>query len=212
MGKHWFSQGILDEVILKRSYDVYREKLDAGECLVPLVKENYQGKISNDWTPYQGKKWSDAAKTCLTLETINRLEVALHRLPAGFVLHPAVERLMAERQKMTQGDLPMNWGYAETLAYASLLDEGYGVRLTGQDVGRGTFAHRHAVLHDYKTGKECIPLAQLVKNKEKAWQSQTHYYPKKRCLLLNMAMLARRLRPWCCGKHNLVILQMGRKW
>jgi 2-oxoglutarate dehydrogenase E1 component len=72
-----------------------------------------------------------------------------------------VQRLLGERNKMTAGELPMNWGYAEIMAYASLVQEGYGIRLSGQDCGRGTFAHRHAVLHDVENGDVFTPLEQI---------------------------------------------------
>ena len=78
--------------------------------------------------------------------------------------------MMDARQKMTEGELPFNWGYAETLAYATLLDEGYPIRLCGQDAGRGTFAHRHAVLHDQKSDAIYIPLSHI------AQRSSTNQY------------------------------------
>ena len=74
-------------------------------------------------------------------------------VPEGFKLHPRVEKVIADRRAMGEGKLPLDWGMGETLAYATLLDDGYGVRLSGEDVGRGTFSHRHAVLHDQNREK-----------------------------------------------------------
>jgi 2-oxoglutarate dehydrogenase E1 component len=87
------------------------------------------------------------------LKTLKALSKRLAQLPEGFKVHPRVERVLADRKAMGEGKLPLDWGMGETLAYATLLDDGYGVRLSGQDVGRGTFAHRHAVLHDQNREK-----------------------------------------------------------
>ena len=125
---------------------------------------DYEGKISIDWSPYLNAKWTDKVDTTISKETLERLSQEIHRLPEGFELHPVVKRLLTEREKMTAGELDMNWGYAETLAYASLLDESFGVRLSGQDSGRGTFAHRHAVLHDIQTGATYVPLEKTARD------------------------------------------------
>jgi 2-oxoglutarate dehydrogenase E1 component len=80
------------------------------------------------------------------------------RVPEGFELHPRVEKVWEERRKMAQGDQLANWGFAENLAYATLVDAGIPVRLSGQDCGRGTFFHRHAKVHDQRTGEAYTPL------------------------------------------------------
>lgn len=138
--------------------EAYRNKLDTGEAVVDTVRGNYEGKIAVDWTPYINAKWNDKVDTTVSEATLQKLSNQLLTLPKGFELHAVVKRLLAEREKMTTGEIPMNWGYAETMAYASLLNQGYGVRLSGQDSGRGTFAHRHAVLHDAQTGEVFVPL------------------------------------------------------
>ena len=140
----------------------YRDTLDKGEAVVDVVHGEFDGKIAVDWTPYIHAKWNDKVDTTISETTLQALSSQLQALPKGFELHPVVKRLMAEREKMTTGELPMNWGYAETMAYASLLHEGYGVRLSGQDCGRGTFAHRHAVLHDANNGDVCVPLESVA--------------------------------------------------
>ena len=98
--------------------------------------------------PFVGAKWTDAADTHVPLAQLQRLAERLTTLPEGFKVHPTVERLIAARKQMGEGKLAVDWGMAETLSYASLVANGYNVRLSGQDSGRGTFAHRHAVLHD----------------------------------------------------------------
>jgi 2-oxoglutarate dehydrogenase E1 component len=140
----------------------YRNKLDKGEPVVDIERRPYEGRISIDWTPYINGSWTEKVDTTVSLEKLQNLSQQLQILPEGFVLHPVVKRLMDERSKMVFDEYPINWGCAEIMAYASLLDEGYGVRLSGQDSGRGTFAHRHAVLHDLETGDTFVPLEHVV--------------------------------------------------
>jgi 2-oxoglutarate dehydrogenase E1 component len=161
-GQELLAQGLVDEQAARTGYERYREKLDAGEPVVDLHHGPYPGKKANDWTPYMGVNWDVPVTTSLPLTKIQSLSQELQKLPQNFQLHPAIDRLMKEREKMTLGELPMNWGYAETLAYASLLKEGFSVRLSGEDAGRGTFAHRHAQLHDYATGQIYEPLAHVA--------------------------------------------------
>jgi 2-oxoglutarate dehydrogenase E1 component len=157
-------EGILTKKQEEGLIEAYRDGLDQGKAVVNVLHENYEGKKSIDWEPYLRAKWTDKADTTISKADIIKLSKELLSVPTGFTLHPVVQRLLADREKMTLGEIPMNWGYAETMAYASLLEEGYGVRLSGQDCGRGTFAHRHAVLHDIETGDVAIPLEKLNSN------------------------------------------------
>ena len=154
--------GVTTEDNVNRLIEDYRNKLDKGEPVVDTVHGDYEGKIAVDWTPYIHAKWTDKVDTTVSDATLKKLSHALTTLPAGFEVSPVVKRLLLEREKMAAGEIPINWGYAETMAYATLLREGYGVRLSGQDCGRGTFAHRHAVLHDAQSGEILIPLEKLA--------------------------------------------------
>ncbi|MBA2657570.1 MAG: 2-oxoglutarate dehydrogenase E1 component [Tatlockia sp.] len=145
----------------------YRNRLDKGQAVVDVVHGDYEGKISEDWAPYINAKWTDKVNTSISLSLMKELAKKLSDLPQGFQLHPVVKRVLGDREKMTSGELAINWGYAETLAYATLLNEGYGVRLSGQDSGRGTFAHRHAVLHEMETAETYIPLEKTGANPQK---------------------------------------------
>lgn len=165
--KELIEEKLITQEQVEQRIEHYRNTLDKGLPVVNIVQENFDGKFSTDWTPYINAKWTDKVDTSISLDTIESLSAKLHSLPEGFELHPVVKKLMDDREKMSQGDLPMNWGYAETMAYASLLNEGYGVRLSGQDSGRGTFAHRHAVLHDIETGNVFIPLEKTAINRLK---------------------------------------------
>ncbi|MDP3704718.1 MAG: 2-oxoglutarate dehydrogenase E1 component [Legionellaceae bacterium] len=155
--------GILTATQVNELIESYRDKLDKGQTIVGTLQgTDYKRKLATDWTPYIQAKWTDAVNTTVSVELIQKLSKQLLTLPAHFDLHPVVRRLFDEREKMSAGEIPMNWGFAETMAYATLSHEGYEVRLSGQDCGRGTFAHRHAVLHDQTTGEKYIPLEQVA--------------------------------------------------
>ncbi len=144
--------------------DAYRDALDHGESVVASLQTNYNRPQAPDWTPYFNAQWTEAVSTAVDKKTLQTAAKKLLQLPDGFQLHPVVKRLLDERAKMSSGELPMNWGFAETLAYATILQDGHEVRLSGQDCGRGTFAHRHAVLHDQHTGQTFTPLEQFAAN------------------------------------------------
>jgi len=141
----------------------YRDELDAGHCVVPKIIDN--GKMVYpfhiDWHPYMNSSRETLAETRISMEDVRKLSAGLEHMPEGFELQPRVEKIMADRHKMTAGALQLDWGYAETMAYASLVNEGYAVRLSGQDCGRGTFFHRHSVWHNQIDGRAYVPLRNL---------------------------------------------------
>jgi 2-oxoglutarate dehydrogenase E1 component len=114
-----------------------------------------------NYEPYRHATWRDDVDTSISIELIEQLTTKLVTVPDNFELHRAVKRINADRKAMGLGEKPLDWGYAENLAYASLLSAGCGVRISGQDSGRGTFFHRHAVIHDQKTGDTFLPLQNL---------------------------------------------------
>lgn len=140
--------------------DGYRQQLDSGRIVADLADNPLIPSV--DWSKYLDADSASKPVRALARETLNRLAYAVAHVPAGVVLHPRVARVYEDRAKMASGELPMDWGFAENLAYAALLAEGYKLRLVGQDSGRGTFFHRHAVLHDQKTGEAHMPLRALV--------------------------------------------------
>jgi 2-oxoglutarate dehydrogenase E1 component len=155
-------EGLITADVVATLITDYRDKLDQGKNEVETVHGTFEGKIAIDWTPYGAAKWTDAADTTVNLATLQQISHELCVMPEGFELHPVVQRLLADREKMAADEILMNWGFAETMAYATLLREGHSVRLSGQDCGRGTFAHRHAELHCQKTGDLYIPLEQMA--------------------------------------------------
>ena len=140
----------------------YRAAMDRGQHTNKTVLSNYKPPFTIDWSPYVGRHWADNVETSVPLSTLRELSVKLTTVPEGFKLHSRTEKVMADRRAMGEGKMPLDWGMGETLAYATLLNDGYGVRLSGEDIGRGTFSHRHSVLHDqnrdrWDTG-EYVPL------------------------------------------------------
>jgi 2-oxoglutarate dehydrogenase E1 component len=162
------AQGVVPAEEPERLIKDYRQALDEGRQTSSPVLSNFQRKYAVDWTPFLGAKWTDAADTAVPVKELERLAARLTTAPEGFKLHPSVERVMNARREMGQGKQMLDWGMAENLAYATLLVSGYGVRLSGQDSGRGTFAHRHAVLHDQNRERwdmgTYVPLQNLQEN------------------------------------------------
>jgi 2-oxoglutarate dehydrogenase E1 component len=131
----------------------YRAAMDKGLHTNTTILANYKAPLTIDWSPYRNRAWTERADTAVPLATLRALATKVTEVPDSFKPHPRVARVLADRRAMGEGKLPLDWGMGETLAYAALLRDGYGVRLSGQDVGRGTFSHRHAVLHDQNREK-----------------------------------------------------------
>jgi 2-oxoglutarate dehydrogenase E1 component len=139
----------------------YRKGLDEGRPQAKASLGMIGNKYTVDWSRYQLNDWTERAQSGLDPERLLRLGARIVDVPADWKLHPRVEQVYANRRKMLAGEMPLDWGCAETLAYAAILDDGHAVRLTGQDAGRGTFFHRHAVLHHQDTGDRYVPLTRI---------------------------------------------------
>jgi 2-oxoglutarate dehydrogenase E1 component len=164
-GDRLVAEGVLGADAVKGLMDAYRDRLDAGEVTteVAAVKAD---ELSIAWSKFLKGKLSDPVDTRFERAKLDRLASAINTIPANIVLHPRVAKIYEDRRKMAAGEVSGDWGFAENLAYATLLEEGYKLRLVGQDSGRGTFFHRHAILHDQKTDEYYLPLRQLVQNPE----------------------------------------------
>ncbi len=161
------SAGVIPADGGKALADQYRGKLDSGEYTTELAKQKGD-ELAIDWSRYLTGKLSDTVDTTVKRANLDSLAKIINTIPAGVSLHPRVAKIYEDRVKMAAGELPGDWGFAENLAYATLLAEGNGLRLVGQDAGRGTFFHRHAILHDQKTDSYFLPLRQLVEAPEQA--------------------------------------------
>ncbi|WFB34889.1 2-oxoglutarate dehydrogenase E1 component [Kiritimatiellota bacterium B12222] len=160
------SDGVIEASEFKQLQQNYREALDEGSQVAPnVVPRNLHTKYYTAWQPYLNGHWDDETETGVSVRKLKRLGLDACRLPIDFSLHPAVRKLMDDRQTMIKGEAPLDWGCAETLAYTTLLDNGFRVRISGQDSGRGTFFHRHAAVHDYRNGNRYVPLQHFAENR-----------------------------------------------
>jgi 2-oxoglutarate dehydrogenase E1 component len=158
---------IRDKVLTQEQCDTMahsvRKILESGACVVPHKLPESQADQSTHvkWEKYLADSILADVDTTVPLSVIREVGGVLSQLPENFQLHPRVEKIVSDRLKMTAGALAIDWGYAELMAYGTLLLDGFSVRLSGQDSGRGTFFHRHAVLHNQLDGSSYEPLRAL---------------------------------------------------
>ncbi len=152
-GEKLVAQGVLPADGPDAMVKEYRAAMDAGKHTVDPVLTNYKSKYAVDWTPFLNRKWTDAADTALPLAEVRRLAERITTLPPTLKPHALVAKVIADRAAMGRGEINVDWGMGEHLAFASLVASGYPVRLSGEDCGRGTFTHRHSVLHDQNREK-----------------------------------------------------------
>jgi 2-oxoglutarate dehydrogenase E1 component len=151
-------RGLIDEQRAQAMMDDYREHLDRGDQVADVETEPRTNEYAAKWHNFDHVDEPCDVDTSISLGRIQSLSDALTTLPPEFKLHNRVKRIYEDRKKMAAGEIPMDWGFAENLAYASLVEEGSKLRLVGQDSGRGTFFHRHAVLHNQLDGSTYTPL------------------------------------------------------
>lgn len=169
-----YARRLIQEALLSEQEDAewvehYRQALEQNQPLVSSLVSEPNKELFVDWSPYLNHRWDVAADTRVSMSELKTLSERMGDTPAGFSVHRVVRKLLDDRLKMGAGAQEVNWGFAEIMAYASLLQAGYPVRLTGQDVGRGTFSHRHAVLHNQKEEGTWIPL-QSVSDEQAPFQ------------------------------------------
>ncbi|BDU16278.1 2-oxoglutarate dehydrogenase E1 component [Lysobacter auxotrophicus] len=157
------AEGTLSADEAQALVDGYRQKLDDGVVTTEVV-EVKPDEFTIDWSKYLSGKLTDPVDTTFDRKKLDKLAATINDVPADLKLHPRVAKIYEDRRKMSAGEQPGDWGFAENLAYATLLDEGYKLRLVGQDCGRGTFFHRHAILHEQSNDEYVLPLRRLVKN------------------------------------------------
>ncbi len=146
----------------------YRAAMDEGKHTIDPVLTNFKSKYAVDWSPFLGKTWTDAADTAIPLTEWKRLAEKITTIPEGVTPHMLVKKVLDDRAAMGRGEHNVDWGMGEHMAFASLVASGYPIRLSGEDSGRGTFTHRHAVIHDQKREKwdegTYIPLQNVAEN------------------------------------------------
>jgi 2-oxoglutarate dehydrogenase E1 component len=154
-------EGTITEADEKKFIADYRSSLEVGEVVTEDFIEDYQGDHTIDWNRYFGGKWDDYTNTSISKRMLTALGKKLLELPEEFEPHARIKAVLASREKMINGDQELDWGMAESLAYASLIDQGHGIRISGQDSERGTFFHRHAVVYNTKKREGYTPLRHI---------------------------------------------------
>jgi 2-oxoglutarate dehydrogenase E1 component len=154
-------ENIVTETEVQEITDNYIKSLDSNVAVAGLRAENINTTHLINFAPFKNTAWTHEAATGLDDAMITRLTERLTSIPEDFKLHPTVKKIIDNRRRMGAGELPMDWGYAENMAYASLLEQGSPIRLSGQDSGRGTFFHRHAVIHNQNNGDTHLPLQHI---------------------------------------------------
>ncbi len=143
-----FDAGLGDEMVKAQ-----RAAFDAGKNTFDPVLTNFKSKFAVDWNPFLHQKWTDAGDTAIPVSEWKRLAERITTIPADFTVHPLVKKVIEDRAAMGRGEVNVDWGMGEHMAFASLVASGFPVRLSGEDSGRGTFTHRHSVLHDQQREK-----------------------------------------------------------
>ena len=159
------AEKVMSEDDVNKISEHYREKLDKGEVVAANLAE-FDKARNGRWKDYKNKDLALEYNSTIPKDKLKKLGIEVNKIPENFKLQVQIKKIYENRLKMIEGNLPMDWGCAETLAYATLLDSGFSIRISGQDSQRGTFAHRHAVVYDQNTGEGYCPLDKAIKNKE----------------------------------------------
>lgn len=154
-------EGLLDAQACHQMAEDYRDSLLSGRHVVKSLATEPNSSLFVDWSNYSGDDWGGKYKNKINIKTLQKLASKMAEVPEGFAVQRQVNKIYEDRKSMAAGAMPVNWGFAENLAYATILDAGNPVRITGQDVGRGTFSHRHAVIHNQKENASYVSLQHL---------------------------------------------------
>ena len=165
------AEGVLNQDEATEMMNNYRDALDKGECVVPEWREMDMAAV--DWLQYLNYDWTAEYENRFPVDRFTTLAKRVSEYPENVKAHSRVEKIYADRKEMADGKKLLDWGMAETMAYATLLDEGTHVRISGEDAGRGTFFHRHAVVHNQNDGTGFVPLTHLHANQGRfqVWDS-----------------------------------------
>ena len=157
------ANSIISDEEIKDFKKSYRKQIENGESVTPNLAPRSNDDQWFDWEQFMNRKWYEEVITSVPQKEIEKNALSIVKTPADFSLQKKVQKIFDERVKMSQGDIKLNWGFAEMMAYSSLLKEGYPIRFTGQDVRRGTFDHRHAVIFDQENGEGFLSLDSVAK-------------------------------------------------
>ncbi len=180
------TQGVLKDGDPEQMVKEYRDLMDSGKSTVEYVLSDFKSKYAVDWMPFLHKKWTDAADTALPMAELRRLGERITSIPSNFKLHPLVENVIANRRKMANDELPLDWGMGEHMAFASLVASGYAVRITGQDSGR------RGIIYNAPTRRAARP--ELAKSGMSAPTSRCRTSPTSRRRSLSSTRCFRKRR------------------
>ena len=156
------NEGSFTKEDVKKMEKAYIDSLESNQTVSAPLASNVQSEYLVNFDPYKNHRWDEPVDTTLSCDSIARLSERFTDVPDDFHLHKTVQKVMDGRRKMGQGEEQLDWGFAETLAYASLLEAGHPVRISGQDSARGTFFHRHSVIHNQENGETYLPLQHIA--------------------------------------------------
>jgi len=157
-------EGCISNESAQEIKQTYRKSLEGGETVAKSLSKYSNNELWFDWTEYLDVLWWPPVDTSFDKKKFKELGNQINEVPSSFNLGTQASKIFDDRRKMNNGNTDINWGFAESMSYATLLAEGYPIRITGQDVRRGTFSHRHACVFDKKTGDGYIPLSKIAKN------------------------------------------------
>jgi 2-oxoglutarate dehydrogenase E1 component len=153
------AEGSIEAHEIDKLISDYRAALDHGACVLEEWRPMTEHSV--DWSPYLGHDWDVSYDCEISVEKLKELGTKLCTFPESHQLQSRVAKLYQDRVAMVAEERPLDWGMAENLAYASIVETGKKIRMTGQDSGRGTFFHRHAVLHNQADGSDYMPLQHI---------------------------------------------------
>ncbi len=158
-------EGVITQQAADQLWENYRLQLDEGRLVAPVTQKDFPERYpAPNWAPYINQSWTIQVDTSVPKKKLQELGKKITQLPQGFQLQRNVAMVIQAREKMTAGEQPLDWGYAETMAYATLLAQNHHIRFSGEDCRRGTFFHRHAAVFDQNTGEAYVPLAHLAED------------------------------------------------
>jgi len=160
------SKGILSKEKAKDIKASYRKSLEGGKSVAKNLAKKPNDSLWFDWQPFMDIKWWPKVDTTFDKKEFIKLGKDICKVPKSFNLGNQARKIFEDRLSMTDEKTPINWGYAESMAYATLLKEGYPIRISGQDVRRGTFSHRHACVFDSRSGMGFIPLSEIAEQSD----------------------------------------------
>ena len=205
------AEGVIESGYADELSAQYIRSLEDNQVVSRPTSDNPDMQHLVNWSPHVNCPWDEPRDTTVPAERLHALGAKLTAIPETFDLHRTVKRVVDARREMASGDKPLDWGMAENLAYATLLEDGYPVRLSGQDCERGTFSHRHCTFHNQNERGTFQPLTEIADN-QAPFRVINSVLSEEAVSLSNTASALLNQNVSCCGKPNSVISPTARRW